>query len=132
MADPWAQRPDTLPALVAAKPELFVDLKKAPADVANPAEWAIEQMRATEASARLYFPLGDKGVSKRLHRITAPTLLVWGSEDKVLPPGHADLFASGIRVGKELRIIRGAGHLAELDEPKETAMAVLQWVRHAG
>jgi abhydrolase domain-containing protein 6 len=131
-ADPWAQRPDTLAPLVSAHPELFVELKKAPEGCPDPAEWAIEQMRATEASARLFFPLGDRGLAKRLHRITAPTLLVWGSEDRMLPPGHADFFVTSIRVGKELRIIRGAGHLAELDEPRETAAAVLQWVRHAG
>lgn len=128
-AKPGAQQPDMIPSLVSAKPELYVKLTTTPAEDVNPADWAIEQRHAAEASMRLFLH-GDQGLAKRLHRVTAPTLLVWGSDDKVLPLGHADFFASGIRVG-EVRILRGAGHLAELDDPHQTAMAVLSWIDHA-
>ena len=53
-------------------------------------------MRALEAAARLLWPIGDRGLAKRLHRITAPTLLLWGSEDRIVPASYAKRFAAGI------------------------------------
>lgn len=131
-ADPWAQRPDTLPPLLCAHPERFVELRKPPDEPEAAPEWAVEQVRAVEASARIYFPLGDTRLRKRLPRITAPTLLVWGSEDRLLPLAYADLFAERIRAGKEVRVIAGAGHLAELDQPVETAQTILDWLGPQG
>jgi pimeloyl-ACP methyl ester carboxylesterase len=104
-----------------------VALRRPPED-ADPVDWAVEQVRAVEASARIYFPLGDTRLARRLPRITAPTLLLWGDADRVLPLAYADAFAAHIRAGKELRVIEGAGHLAELDRPTETAQAVSAWL----
>ena len=33
--------------------------------------------------------LGDLGLAKRLHRVRAPSLLVWGSDDRLVPPSYA-------------------------------------------
>jgi pimeloyl-ACP methyl ester carboxylesterase len=61
--------------------------------------------------------------------ITAPTLLLWGEEDRIMPRGYADKFAKGIAGNSEIRLIPGAGHLAELDKPDEVAAAILGWTR---
>ena len=39
------------------------------------------------ASASLLWPLGDRGVAKRIHRIRCPKLVVWGDQDELLVPG---------------------------------------------
>ena len=125
-ADPWAQRPDNVPALMCADPENWKRLKAQP-EGANSIEWPIEQTRANEAAARIFWPLGNTGLAKRLHLIQAPTLLLWGQEDRVMPPAYADRFARGI--GRETRVgvIAGAGHLAELDQPDAVAAAIIDW-----
>ena len=126
--DPWAQRPPDVPALFCADPANWEMLKQEPEGHNDP-EWPIEQVRASEAAARIFWPLGNTKLEKRLPLITAPTLLVWGGEDKVMPRSYADKFAKGIKGKTEIAVIPGAGHLAELDKPDETAAAILGWTK---
>ncbi len=119
-ADPWAQRGDAVPGLMCADPEIWKALKTPP-EGANSIEWPIEQVRANEAAARIFWPLGNTRLEKRLHLIKAPNLLLWGENDKVMPLSYADLFAKGISGATTTRVIAGAGHLADLDKPVEVA-----------
>jgi 3-oxoadipate enol-lactonase len=52
----------------------------------------------------------------RLGRIDAPTLVVHGAEDRMIPVGNAQLLADGIP-GARLRILEGSGHLYPTEEP---------------
>ena len=127
-ADPFAVRGDQLGALLCANPENWRALKAMP-EGANSVEWPIEQTRANEAAARYLWPLGNTKLEKRLGLITAPTLLLWGEQDRVMPPSYAQRFAAGIAGRCETRIIANAGHLAELDQPAAVAAALLEWTR---
>ena len=84
MTDPWAQRPPEVPALLCADPARWNELKAEP-EGANSPEWPIEQTRAAEAAARAFWPLGNTKLDKRLPLITAPTLLIRGAEDRIMP-----------------------------------------------
>jgi len=126
--DPWAQRPGDVPSLFCADPANWEALKAAPEGQNSP-EWPIEQVRAGEAAARIFWPLGNTKLEKRLPLISAPTLLLWGADDKIMPRGYVDKFAAGISGKTEIKIIPGAGHLAELDKPDEVAAAILGWIR---
>lgn len=126
--DPWAQRADEVGAALCADPENWRRLK-APPEGANSPEWAIEQTRANEAAARAFWPLGDTKIMKRLPLVKAPTLLLWGEHDRILPLSYGRRFAERLGGKAELRVIAGAGHLAELDRPSDVARAVLDWTR---
>lgn len=126
MTDPWAQRAENVPGLFCADPANWTRLKEPPAG-ANAPDWPIEQSRANEAAARIFWPLGNTRLEKRLPLVAAPTLLIWGAEDRILPRRYADRFAAGIAGKTEIRIIDGAGHLAELDKPDDVAAAILRW-----
>ncbi|MBV9824753.1 MAG: alpha/beta hydrolase [Alphaproteobacteria bacterium] len=126
--DPWAQRAPDIPGLLCADPERWTALKAEPEGQNSP-EWPIEQVRANEAAARIFWPLGNSKLEKRLKLITAPTLLVWGEHDRIMPRSYADRFAAGIAGPSEISIIAGAGHLAELDQPGEVAGAILAWTK---
>ena len=125
--DPWAQRADDVAGLMCADPEIWKALK-APPEGANSIEWPIEQTRANEAAARLLWPLGNTKLDKRLPLIQAPTLLIWGERDRLMPRAYADRFRALIKGETELRVIEGAGHLAELDQPRAVAEAILAWM----
>lgn len=122
--DPWAQRGDKIPALMAEDADAFRALRAMP-EGADETEWKIMQSRADAAGARLLWPLGDTRIAKRLKFIAAPTLLIWGAADKVVPPSYAGHF--GARIGGRVAtaVIEGAGHLAWLDKPAEVAEAML-------
>jgi pimeloyl-ACP methyl ester carboxylesterase len=126
--DPWAQRAPDVPGLMCADPPKWEALKAEPEGQNSP-EWPIEQVRAAEAAARIFWPLGNTRLEKRLPLITAPTLLLWGEGDRILPRSYADKFARAIAGNSEIRLISGAGHLAELDKPDEVAAAILAWTR---
>lgn len=125
-ADPWAQRSDAIPGLMTADPATWKALK-APPEGADPVEWPIEQTRAAEAAARIFWPLGDTRLERRLPLVKAPTLLLWGEGDRVVPPSYARRFAERLGGPSEIRTIPGAAHLAELDRPDEVARAILDW-----
>ena len=88
---------------------------------ANSVEWPIEQTRAVEAAARIFWPLGNTRLEKRLPLIKAPTLLLSGEQDRVLPRSYAARIAGRLGGPNEIRTIPGAGHLAELDRPDMVA-----------
>jgi pimeloyl-ACP methyl ester carboxylesterase len=127
MTDPWAQRAADVPGLLCADPERWTLLKTEP-EGANSPEWPIEQTRAAEAAARAFWPLGNTRIEKRLPLIEAPTLLLRGAEDRILPQSYLDRFAAGIKGRTEIKTVPGAGHLAELDKPEEVAAAILAWI----
>jgi 3-oxoadipate enol-lactonase len=53
-----------------------------------------------------------------LSSITAPTLVIWGSEDRVLSRAESERLAAGIP-GARLAIIEGAGHASNQERPEE-------------
>jgi pimeloyl-ACP methyl ester carboxylesterase len=123
-ADPWAQRRDKVAGLMCADPANW-DALVAPPEGANSVEWPIEMTRAAEAAARAFWPLGNTRLEKRLGLIAAPTLILWGENDAVLPPAYAQKFAAGIDGATRVETVAGAGHLAYLDQPDAVARAIL-------
>ncbi len=58
-----------------------------------------------------------------LPAVTAPTLVIAGSEDPATPPWHGAVIARAIPAAR-LRIIRGASHLANVSQPGEVTVAL--------
>jgi len=125
--DVFAVKQDEMPRWLCAHPDRLLE-RMAPPEGADATEWMIGLSRANVAAARLLWPLGDRGLAKRLHRIVAPTLVVWGTDDRVIPPAYAHRFAAGVGGEVETRTIAGAGHLVDVDAPEELARAVLAFV----
>lgn len=56
-------------------------------------------------------------------RVSAPTLVIWGAEDRLFPPAIADLVAGHVRGARKL-LIPEAGHFPHLDNPPAFEAAV--------
>ena len=66
-----------------------------------------------------------------LPTIDVPTLVIVGTEDKVLPPSESRALAASIR-GAELTLIEHAGHLSNIEEPEQFNALVGEFLdRHA-
>lgn len=98
------------------------------APVEEQEEWAMLAYRCDEAVARLVWPFGNVGLERRIHRIVTPTLLIWGADDKLVPPSYAKRFADGISGPTRTEIVKDAGHLATVDQPEAVAKLVLDFV----
>jgi pimeloyl-ACP methyl ester carboxylesterase len=59
--------------------------------------------------------------------ISAPTLVIRGSDDTAVPAAHATMLAAGIP-GAQLRTIEGAGHFAIWTHTAEFAALVQEWL----
>jgi pimeloyl-ACP methyl ester carboxylesterase len=58
----------------------------------------------------------DPKLVERTHRVTAPTLVVWGAEDRVLPPAHGERWTE-LLPSARLELIADAGHLPHVEAP---------------
>lgn len=66
---------------------------------------------------------------ERLGRITAPTLILWGRADKVIPVAQADQLAAAIPNAK-LVIYDEVGHLPQEEAPSETIADVRNFLNN--
>jgi pimeloyl-ACP methyl ester carboxylesterase len=78
---------------------------------------------AMGATGKFLWPIPDKGLKKRIHRVQAPTLLVWGKEDRIVPPAYAEEFARRIS-GARVEMVDQAGHAPHLEQPDTVARLV--------
>ena len=80
----------------------------------------LERAKSLATSAKYLWPIPNRGLSKRLHRVTMPTLLIWGERDGICPPEYAADFQARIPHAR-LELIRGAAHLPHLEHPAQLA-----------
>jgi pimeloyl-ACP methyl ester carboxylesterase len=60
--------------------------------------------------------LHDPRLPARLHRLVAPTLILWGEQDRILPPSQAAVWAAAVPHAVVETVV-AAGHLAMVDRP---------------
>jgi pimeloyl-ACP methyl ester carboxylesterase len=96
------------------------ELFKPPADEDAMAEAMYLQLTNFSATGKFIWPIPDKGLKKRIHRIAAPTLLIWGDQDRLTPPAYAQLFAGKI-AKSQIAMIKGSGHMVPLENTPEFA-----------
>jgi pimeloyl-ACP methyl ester carboxylesterase len=81
---------------------------------------------AQACTGKFVWPVPDRGLKNRIHRIVVPTLLVWGDNDRIIAPAYAEEFAKGIR-GARVKQIAKAGHLPHLEQAEAVAKAVIDF-----
>lgn len=75
----------------------------------------------------------DALVRDFLGRITAPTLLLWGQEDFVLPPQTMQTMAGRLTSARvEQRLLRNVSHYPPLEAPREVTYETLAFLARAG
>jgi pimeloyl-ACP methyl ester carboxylesterase len=76
------------------------------------------------------WPIPDKGLKRRIHRVNAPTLLIWGTEDKLVPPVYAGDFAS-LLSDAHVEMVGDAGHFPHLEAPEATSAILCDFLAGA-
>jgi pimeloyl-ACP methyl ester carboxylesterase len=111
------QKPET------AREFLFHDPKNFMADLLFQPKVDDEQIMTVYQNltvlARLVWerPYNPK-LASRLHRIQCPTLLLWGSEDRIVPPAYAKAYEAHLPQS-ELKMIPECGHLPMFEREAE-------------
>ena len=124
--DLFAKLPFELPELLFHDVELGETLMTAGLDLEDPAflsEFLITSARRLGMAGKLLFPIPDRGLNRRLYRIKAKTLILWGASDRLIKPVYGDAFADAIP-NSELQILPEAGHLVTLEKPEQVVDAI--------
>ena len=83
-----------------------------------------------EGQRRQWEAMQDWDAFDRLGTITAPTLVLHGTEDRLVAAANASMLAEAIR-GAELHWLEGAGHLYHSEQAAAADAAVLEFIgRH--
>ena len=91
------------------------------------AEFYIGNARRMGMAGKILFPIPNRQVTKRLYRLQAPTIIVWGRSDKLIPPVYAEKWKQLI-AGAQLRFIDAAGHMPPYEQPQAFCAAVTEFL----
>ena len=110
------------PALRSAAIEQAAVLDQSPEELRN---YLRNRIATSHLAWNPYFH--DPKLAERLHRVTAPTVVIWGSEDRLLPVAHAQRWQELIE-DVRIELIADAGHLPHIEQP-ERVVEILRSVR---
>jgi pimeloyl-ACP methyl ester carboxylesterase len=99
-------------------------------DLKNPdalSEFYIANSRRLSMAGKILFPVPNRRLSKRLYRLTAPTLLVWGQQDQLIPPVYAEHFRKLIPHAELVQIDKSA-HMVPYEQPAAFVTAVSRFL----
>ena len=86
-----------------------------------------DRIWALACTAKFIWPIPDRGLKRRMHRVKSPTLIVWGERDGIIPAAYAVDVAERLADAHVVRIAQ-AGHLPHLEQPREVSAAVEQFL----
>lgn len=90
---------------------------RADPDAIIAATWALA------CTGKFIWPLPDKGLRKRIHRIVAPTSIIWGKDDGLTRLVYAEEFRRLIP-GARADVVADAAHMAPMEQPEAVARLI--------
>jgi pimeloyl-ACP methyl ester carboxylesterase len=116
---------------VERRPALFADPDGAaaaaffavPKEPAERIDTLAQLIWAQACTGKFVWPIPDRGLKGRIHRIAAPTLVVWGKADRIIASDYAQEFAARV-AGARVELIDAAGHLPHLEQADAVAKVV--------
>jgi pimeloyl-ACP methyl ester carboxylesterase len=121
--------PETLPGLLFADPggPAAAAMFTPPEDPEQAIAMQAGMVWGMGCTGKFVWPIPDRGLRRRLHRISAPTLIVWGEKDRVVPVGYAAEFGRLI-AESQVEIIPDAGHIPQVEQTERTLAVVHEFL----
>jgi pimeloyl-ACP methyl ester carboxylesterase len=87
----------------------------------------LENLTPVDTMARQMVAIQSFDAYERLPRIQAPTFIIHGDKDQLIPPRNADILRERIP-GATLRVVPGAAHMFFWEKPTESAEAIVEFL----
>jgi pimeloyl-ACP methyl ester carboxylesterase len=94
-----------------------------PSDPAERVDTLAKFVWAQACTGKFVWPIADRGFKNRIHRVAAPTLIVWGKADGIIDSAYAQEFAKSISRSR-VALVDNAGHLPHLEKSEVVAEAL--------
>lgn len=92
-------------------------------------DYLIDQYRQRLTLASIAWnPWFDPKLERRLAWIKAPTQVIWGANDRLIPPAYGELFHQKI-AGSQLVMLEGTGHMPMFEKAQEWAKAITEFLK---
>ena len=130
VADIDAMDPDDHAACFFHDPESEVVQAYLQPDASGPearTQATLQRLALIAATNHFIWPIPDRNLSRRLHRIVSPTLLLWGAEDRYVPPRYGERFAKLIADSDVVRVARAGNH-PHVEQPAEALRSTLRFL----
>jgi pimeloyl-ACP methyl ester carboxylesterase len=69
----------------------------------------------------------SEGIAGRIKDVKAPTLILWGGRDRLIPPASAQRFKADLAVS-EVVLFEGLGHVPMEEDPAATVAAAMAFL----
>jgi len=99
-----------------------------PDDPQQRVEATLNNTKTLAAVGKFIWPIPDRGLAKRSHRITMPTLVLWGDSDGMVPPIYGDAFQQ-LLPNAQLEVLEKCGHLPQVERPEKFLAAVKSFLK---
>ena len=90
-------------------------------------ELTLREGNRASLTKRFQYRSSDAALAGEISQLRQPTLILWGSEDRLIPPEHGQGFNKDI-AGSQLQIFDGLGHVPHEEDPKATVQAVVKFL----
>ncbi len=124
--DMFTLMPYEMPQALFHDPEKGAAMLTAGRNVEDPnflQTYLVNNARQLGMAGKILFPVPERGLKDRIHRVKAKTVIVWGESDRLIPPVYGPAFKAGI-AGAELVNVPEAGHMVALEQPEAVAGAI--------
>jgi len=91
-------------------------------------QFAVDMTRELGTAGKLLFPIPNRRLSKRLYRVTTPSLIVWAEDDRLMPAAHYAARWQSLLPTAQRAIIPEAGHMLPYEQPIALAEAVAKFI----
>jgi pimeloyl-ACP methyl ester carboxylesterase len=98
-----------------------------PTDSCGRVDTLAQSIWAQACSGKFIWPIADRGFKNHSHRIEAPTLIVWGKDDRIIAQPYAQEFADRIARAR-VELIERAGHLPHLEQQETVTRVVYRFL----
>ena len=75
--------------------------------------------------------LNDPPLAAKLEHIKAPTLIIWGDQDRLIHVSAAQIFNKGIK-NSEMLILPGTGHMPLMENPRQCVETWQAFIKKSG
>jgi pimeloyl-ACP methyl ester carboxylesterase len=129
--DLFGLTPRTLAATLFLDPagQAATALFRPPEDRVAADEWNRRRRASAVGVVKYLWPIPDKGLKTRAYRITAPTALVWGADDRVVPVEPYVSAYRAILPHTCVTVCPDGGHMVVVEQPEAVASAVLGHIK---
>ena len=124
--DIFAMLPYELAEVLFAEPSAGEELLTGGADFSDNetlTRFMVARARQQGMAGKILFPIPNRRFSERAYRVTNPTLLVWGRQDRLIPPAYADAWRAALP-DAEIELVDGAGHMLPYEQPTAVVEAI--------